>query len=216
MEYFVEMTTHIPDGTPADTVETVRDREATRARELAAEGHLLRLWRPPSAPGVSRTFGLFAAQDGAQLDGMLSSMALHVWRSDEVTPLAAHPNDPGAISGRESSEFLTELTVTVPDGTPTRQVEELYAGEAVRARELAKQGRMLRLWTLPSAIGARRVLGLWSAHDSADLTATLESLPLYGWMTIEPTQLVPHPSDPVDRGTTVNPDPGPHRTKEHP
>jgi muconolactone delta-isomerase len=197
MEYFVEMTTHVPDGTPIETVATVREREATRAHELAAEGHLLRLWRPSPAPGVWRTFGLFAAQDSAQLDGILSSMPLHIWRSDEVTPLTAHPNDPGAISGRESSEFLTELTVTVPEGTPTRQVEDLYAGEAVRARELAEQGRLLRLWTLPSTSGARRVLGLWSAHDRADLMATLESLPLYGWMTIEPTQLTAHPSDPV-------------------
>jgi muconolactone delta-isomerase len=197
MEYFVQMRTHVPDGTPAYTVEAVRDREAARARELAAEGHLLRLWRPPPVPGEWQTFGLFVAQDSAQLDGLLSSMPLHVWRSDEVTPLGAHPNDPGAISGRESSEFLTELTITVPDGTPTRQVEELNAGEAVRARELAEQGRMLRLWTLPSVISARRVLGLWSAHDSADLTATLKSLPLYLWMTIDPTPLLPHPSDPM-------------------
>ena len=50
MEYFVEMTTHVPDGTPESAVDTVRSREAARARELAAEGHLLgcgvHRWRP--------------------------------------------------------------------------------------------------------------------------------------------------------------------------
>lgn len=198
MEYFVEMTTHVPVGTSADAVETVREREAGCARELTAEGHLLRLWRPPLAPGEWRSFGLFAAQDSAQLDGLLSSMPLRVWRTDVVTPLAAHPNDPGALSGPEPTEFLTELSVTVPDGTPTRTVDDLDAGEAVRARELAQQGRLLRLWRLPSSTKSRQVLGLWSAHDIADLTTTLESLPLYGWMTIEPTALAAHPNDPVN------------------
>jgi muconolactone delta-isomerase len=47
MEYLVTMTTHVPDGTPDEAVEDVRAREAARSRELAAQGYLLRLWRPP-------------------------------------------------------------------------------------------------------------------------------------------------------------------------
>jgi muconolactone delta-isomerase len=201
MEYFVEMTTHVPDGTAEETVNTVRSRESARARELAADGHLLRLWRPPLAPGEWRTFGLFAADDGDQLDGVLSSMPLHVWRADEVTPLSAHPNDPGATRGREPSEFLTTLTITVPAGTPAAEVDDLKAREAVRAKELAEQGRLMRLWTPPTAPGQWRTLGLWSARDDADLTATLESLPLHVWMAVEATPLSVHPSDPV-HGTT--------------
>ena len=64
MEYLVSMTTHVPDGTPQQTVDDVRDREAARSRELAAQGHLLRLWRvngarsgcspPPTAASWSR------------------------------------------------------------------------------------------------------------------------------------------------------------------
>jgi len=73
----------------------VRAREAGRSRELAAQGHLLRLWRPPLQPGEWRTLGLFAADDGAQLEEVLASMPLRVWRTDEVTPLSPHPNDPG-------------------------------------------------------------------------------------------------------------------------
>jgi hypothetical protein len=45
MEYLVEMTTHVPEGTAESAVEDVRTREAARSRELAAAGHLLRLWR---------------------------------------------------------------------------------------------------------------------------------------------------------------------------
>ena len=51
MEYLVTMTTHVPDGTPQQAVDDVRGREAAHSRDLAAEGHLLRLWRPPLQPG---------------------------------------------------------------------------------------------------------------------------------------------------------------------
>jgi muconolactone delta-isomerase len=198
MEYFVEMTTHVPDGTAEEAVDAVRSREAVRARELAVEGHLRRLWRPPLAAGEWRTLGLFAADDDSELDDMLASMPLHVWRVDEVTPLTSHPNDPAAVRGREPSEFLTTLSLTVPDGTPASVVDGLKAAEAIRAGELAEQGRLLRLWTPPTLDGQWRTLGLWSAHDRAELVATLETLPLHVWMTVEVTPLSMHPNDPVN------------------
>ena len=79
---------------PEAAVQDIRTREAARSRELAAQGHLLRLWRPPLQPGEWRTLGLFAADDGSQLEEVLASMPLRVWRTDEVTPLSPHPNDP--------------------------------------------------------------------------------------------------------------------------
>jgi muconolactone D-isomerase len=94
MEYLVTMTTHVPDGTPAEAVASVRAREAAHTRELAAQGHVLRLWRPPLAPGEWRTLGLLAAADAAELERVLASMPLRVWRSDEVKQLSVHPNDP--------------------------------------------------------------------------------------------------------------------------
>jgi muconolactone D-isomerase len=94
MEYLVTMTTHVPEGTSEEAVEEIRTREAAHSRELAAQGHILRLWRPPLQPGEWRTLGLFAADDSAQLGEVLASMPLHVWRTDEVTPLSPHPNDP--------------------------------------------------------------------------------------------------------------------------
>lgn len=197
MEYFVEMTTHVPQGTPADTVDDIRAREAARSRELAAEGHLRRLWRPPLAPGEWRTFGLFAADDDRQLDNILGSMPLHVWRADAVTPLSSHPNDPGSFREREPVEFLTTLTITVPGGAAGQIVEDMKAREAIRAHELAEEGRLLRLWTPPNQPGQWRTLGLWSARDEAELTAPLESLPLYAWMTVETTPLTAHPNDPM-------------------
>jgi muconolactone delta-isomerase len=94
MEYLVTMTTHVPDGTAEDAVGDIRTREAAHSRDLAAQGHLLRLWRPPLQPGEWRSIGLFSADNRNQLEEVLASMPLHVWRTDEVTPLSPHPNDP--------------------------------------------------------------------------------------------------------------------------
>jgi len=48
--------------------------------DLATEGHLLRLWRPPLQPGEWRTLGLFAADDADQLQQTLASLPLKMWR----------------------------------------------------------------------------------------------------------------------------------------
>jgi muconolactone D-isomerase len=58
MEYLVEMTTHVPAGTPQEAIDDIRARGAARSGELAAQGHLLWLWRPPLQPGGWRALGL--------------------------------------------------------------------------------------------------------------------------------------------------------------
>jgi len=200
MEYLVTMTTHVPDGTSEEAVSDVRAREAARSRELAAAGHLLRLWRPPLQPGEWRTLGLFAAGDDGQLEKVLASMPLRVWRTDEVTPLSPHRNDPGP--GRDlqetGAEFLTTFTAAIPAGTPGQAVAGTEAREAERTHELAGQGHLVRLWVLP---GQGRALGLWRARDAAEMQAILESLPLYAWMIVQTTPLTQHPSDPADAGS---------------
>jgi muconolactone delta-isomerase len=198
MEYLVTMTTHVPDGTPEGAVDDVRAREAAHSRELARQGHLLRLWRPPLRPGEWRSLGLFAADDEGQLEQVLASMPLRVWRTDEVTPLSPHPNDPGLPPRAGATEFLTTFIIAVPEGTPAQTVEETEAREAQRAKELAGQGHLLRLWTLP---GQGRALGLWRARDTAEMQEILRSLPLDAWMTVQTTPLTPHGSDPANAGS---------------
>jgi muconolactone delta-isomerase len=194
VEYLVTMTTQVPDGTQDQTVEAVRAREAARSRELAAAGHLVRLWRPPLRPGEWRSLGLFAAADGRQLEEVLASMPLRVWRTDEVTPLAPHPNDPALAARNAGTEFLTTFAISVPAGTTAQAVHDTEAREARRAKELAARGHLLRLWRLP---GRSRALGLWNAGTPAELQAILTSLPMDPWMTVETTPLRPHPSDPA-------------------
>ena len=204
MEYLVTMTTHVPEGTPEAAVADIRAREAAHSRELADQRHLLRLWRPPLQPGEWRTLGLFAADDDGQLEDVLRSMPLRVWRTDEITPLAPHPDDPASGRGQPGPagggqrEFLVTFSVTVPAGTPGPAAQDAEAREAGRARELAGQGHLARLWALP---GAGRVLGLWRAQDDAGMQAILASLPLDDWMTEQTTPLSPHPSDPALAGS---------------
>jgi muconolactone delta-isomerase len=95
MEFLVDMVTTVPDGTSDQEIVDMRAREAVRSKELVAKRHLLRLWRPPVAPGEWRTWGLFRADDANHLNEVLMSMPLHVWRHDTVTPLSPHPSDPG-------------------------------------------------------------------------------------------------------------------------
>jgi muconolactone delta-isomerase len=194
MEYLITMTTHVPEGTPDQAVEDIRAREAAHSRTLAAQGQLLRLWRPPLQPGEWRTLGLFAAADRSRLEEVLVSMPLRVWRTDEITPLSPHPNDPALAAGNEGMEFLTTFTISIPKGTPGQTVHDTEAREAQRAKELAEQGHLLRLWRLP---GEPQALGLWNATDPAEMQAILKSLPLDPWMTVETTPLTRHPNDPV-------------------
>ena len=128
-------------------------------------------------------------------------MPLRVWRTDEVTPLLPHPNDPTRQTDRPGppepepggSEFLTTLTVAVPEDISPVTVNATTRREADRERELAGQGRLERLWTLP---GQGRALGLWQAPDPAGMKAVLASLPLSPWTSAQTTPLTPHPSDP--------------------
>ena len=198
MEYLVTMTTRVPEGTPQTEVDDVRAREAANSRRLAEQGHLQRLWRPPLQPGEWRTLGLFAAPDDTRLEEVLGSMPLRVWRSDEVLALTPHPNDPGPATAGASGaipEFLVTFApaAAAPEGTPSQPLEEATAAEAVRAKELAGEGHLVRLWRTP---GKGRALGLWRARDPAEMQTVLDSLPLTPWLATETMPLSGHPSDP--------------------
>jgi muconolactone delta-isomerase len=211
MEFLVTMTTHVPDGTPGQAVDDVRAREAAHTRELATQGYVLRLWRPPLALGDWQTLGLFAAADADELDRILAAMPLRIWRTDEVKYLGRHPNDPAPavpfpgqaqpdVTGG-NAEFLVTFTPTGPAGNPEQDVAEAAAQESERASELGKTGQLTRLWRLPAEEGTISSLGLWRAGDDAELATIVTSLPLYPYLTTQTTRLTPHPSDPAAPGS---------------
>ncbi|MEV6614926.1 muconolactone Delta-isomerase family protein [Streptomyces sp. NPDC051051] len=92
-EFLVELTTTVPDGTDPAEVDRVRAAEAARAGELAADGHLVRLWRPV---GELRSIGLWRADDEAALRrDVLGTLPLWPWMTATITALQSHPSDPG-------------------------------------------------------------------------------------------------------------------------
>src|SRR5260370_41608773 len=111
MELLVDRVTRVRDGTRDAGVDASRIREAGRSRERAEQGTLLRLWRPPLDAGEWRTWGLFQAADAAELESILSSMPLRVWRHDTVTPLTPHPSDPDSGDGTSSQASAAEADI---------------------------------------------------------------------------------------------------------
>ena len=98
-------------------------------------------------------------------------------------------------------EFLVEITMTIPDGTEPGEVNRRRAAEAVRARELAAAGNLVRLWR---PAGELRSIGVWRALDEADLRRNvLDTLPLRSWMSLGVTPLQPHPNDPGQAGVAA-------------
>lgn len=113
MEFLITLTITVPEGTPSQTVDDTKKREAERAHELTERGHLLRLWTPPAEPGEWRILGLWQAQDTAEIRAILESLPLYAWTTVEMTPLTQHPNDPAIIK---------ELTTSARDRPSTTKL----------------------------------------------------------------------------------------------
>ena len=101
MDYLVDFTITVPEGTPASEVEQ-RTGEVTRVAELAAQGHALRVWKPLPNDGRSRAVGLYRAADDTELQAILESLPLRAWMEISVRALAEHPNDPALSSAPAS------------------------------------------------------------------------------------------------------------------
>jgi muconolactone delta-isomerase len=95
-EFLVEFELEVPDGAPAAEVERRRREEAAAAAELAAAGHLVRLWTRPLVGDGTTLVGLYRAAGGAELAGLLAALPLADWFRTTVTALDPHPNDPQA------------------------------------------------------------------------------------------------------------------------
>jgi muconolactone delta-isomerase len=189
MEFLVDMVTTVPAGVTEPEIDAVRAREAARSRELAAQGHLLRLWRPPLNPGEWRTWGLFRAADATELESLLASMPLRVWRHDTVTPLAPHPSDPGgdhAMSSQTAADEADLLDAVLArwkaavDAHQPDQVAALFTTDAIF------QG--LHPYTVgPAGVAeyyAAQPMGMTAAYTLRETRALSDGLVL-GYLTVD-------------------------------
>lgn len=90
-------------------------------------------------------------------------------------------------------EFLVAIEVHWPPSLDETRKAELAAAEAARARELVRDGSIIRLWRIP---GRWANVGIWGAPDATRLHEAISSLPLYPWLDVKVTALAEHPSDP--------------------
>src|SRR3954463_16232760 len=102
MDYLVDFTLRVPGGTSASELERRTAAKLSRAPELQAQGHPVRVWKPLPDAGRSRSIGLYRAADDAELHAILESLPLRPWMEITVTTLAEHPNDPALSSAPAS------------------------------------------------------------------------------------------------------------------
>jgi muconolactone D-isomerase len=122
MEFLVEFELNVPEAPPESEVEQRVSAEAGASAELAREGHLARLWRPPVAPGERKAIGLYCADSEAELDGLLGALPLSGWMRTTVTPLEPHPND-------------------APTSSETGSLRRQGANQGVHGRDRRREGR---------------------------------------------------------------------------
>jgi muconolactone D-isomerase len=106
MEFLVEFRLEVPEGTSEGEIARRSSAEAAASAKLGRQGHLVRLWRPPAAPGERKALGLYRADGREELEALLAALPLSDWMRVTLTPLEPHPNDPagsgvlvGATSG---------------------------------------------------------------------------------------------------------------------
>lgn len=93
MDFLVRMDVKLPPDTEPSRRDALIAAEAARASQLAEQGVIYRLWR---VPGRWSNVGIWCAADATQLHEAISSLPFYPWLDVDVTPLARHPNDPGA------------------------------------------------------------------------------------------------------------------------
>ncbi len=90
-------------------------------------------------------------------------------------------------------EFLLHIEVTwPPDGDPEER-DRRIAAEGVRARELAAEGIIKRVWRVP---GQWANWGIWQAPDATAIHEAVQSLPMWPYLDVEVYPLADHPNDP--------------------
>jgi muconolactone delta-isomerase len=120
VEFLVDFDITVPGDAPAAEVEHRESGEAAAAADLAARGHIARIWRVPGEPGTSRVLGLYRAGSRTELDDLLCGLPLYDWMRITVTPLAPHPNDPasadehGLPDPRLTLVYRLEATLALP------------------------------------------------------------------------------------------------------
>lgn len=91
-------------------------------------------------------------------------------------------------------EFLVKMEVLLPAEIASARRDDIYAAEKARGLELARAGKLHRLWRIP---GTAASWSVWRVEDPTELHDLLSQLPLRPWLRLlECHALAVHPNDP--------------------
>jgi len=144
MDFLVEFDIKIPPGASTSEVAGRERAEAAAAGKLVHEGHLVRLWKPPAEDDESKVLGLYRADRRAELGDLLDALPLRDWMRVTVTPLEAHPNDPGLPQGapRLGPDAAESSRVPEPRLTLVYRLEAAL-GEPLELGDVAQRHRRI-------------------------------------------------------------------------
>lgn len=87
--------------------------------------------------------------------------------------------------------FMVRINVKLPSEWDEKKIEEVYAAEGKRGRQMMNEGKVLRIWRI---VGKRANFGVWQADSLEELHENIQSLPLFPCMDVEVTPIIKHPS----------------------
>jgi muconolactone D-isomerase len=87
-------------------------------------------------------------------------------------------------------KFLVRIDIALPP-MPADEHAALVDAERAAGQALRQAGVLERIWRVPGE-GLRNA-GIWAAADERALRDRIATLPMAPWMTVEVTELAPHP-----------------------
>jgi muconolactone D-isomerase len=91
MEFLINIKINWPEDMDPARKEKISQDERAHAKELAAKGHLVRMWR---VTGRRENWGLWRAKNATEMHAIISSLPVWPWMDVTVHALAKHPVDP--------------------------------------------------------------------------------------------------------------------------
>ena len=88
-------------------------------------------------------------------------------------------------------DFLVRTEFSRPTAMSNRELDQLRRHEAAQARALQQAGTIRQLWR---EAGTTVAWGIWEAPSEDAVRASVNSLPLSKWMSIDVHHVINHPN----------------------
>jgi len=87
--------------------------------------------------------------------------------------------------------LMVRIRVELPGDMDPAKVKEIGEAEAGRAIELIQAGKLRKIWRV---VGERANFSIWETDTLEDFHASISSLPMHPYMTVEVTPMIEHPA----------------------